>query len=170
MNKRWVSNTSPLILLNKIGYLPLLTELCAELIIPKGVIDELFFHKEEQLRWELLLSSKKVIILKAPLQIPPDVAGWDLGKGESEVITFALQQPGCNVILDDLQARKCAHTFNVSVMGTVGIILFAKKKRHIAEASPLIKLLIESGLRFDISWITKALELVHERFEIRETE
>lgn len=71
MNKRWVTNTSPLILLNKIGYLPLLTELCAELIIPKGVIDELFFHKEEQSRWELLLSSKKVITLKAPLQIPP---------------------------------------------------------------------------------------------------
>ena len=97
MNKRWVSNTSPLILLNKIGYLPLLTELCAELIIPKGVIDELFFHKEEQSRWELLLSSKKVITLKAPLQIPPDVAGWDLGKGESEVITFAVTSASSEV-------------------------------------------------------------------------
>jgi predicted nucleic acid-binding protein len=50
------------------------------------------------------------------------------------------------------------------------IILFAKKKRLIAEAIPLIKLLIESGLRFDIHWITKALELVNERFEIRKTE
>ncbi|TVL99855.1 MAG: DUF3368 domain-containing protein [Candidatus Brocadia sp. WS118] len=170
MHRRWVANTSPLILLSKIGYLNILTGLCSELVIPKGVIDELFFYKEEQLRWDLFLSSKNVITLKDSLQIPSDVAGWDLGKGESEVITFAIEHSGCEVILDDLQARKCAHTFNVSVMGTVGIILFAKKNRLIAEASPLIKLLIESGLRFDIHWITKALELVNERFEVKRTE
>lgn len=170
MNRRLVANTSPLILLSKIGYLHLLIDLCAELVIPKGVIDELFFHKEEQFRWELFLSSKNVISLKDYLQIPSCIGGWDLGKGESEVIAFAVEHSGYDVILDDLQARKCAHTFNVSVMGTVGIILFAKKKKHIAEASPLIKLLIESGLRFDIHWITKALELVNERFEIRKTE
>lgn len=170
MSRRWVTNTSPLILLSKIGYLHLLTDLCAELVIPKGVIDELFFHKEEQLRWELFLSSKKVTSLKDYFQIPSGIAGWDLGKGESEVIAFAGEHSGYNVILDDLQARKCAHTFNISVMGTVGIILFAKKKKYIAEASPLIKLLIESGLRFDLHWITKALALVNERFEIRRTE
>ncbi|OHB35727.1 MAG: hypothetical protein A2Y09_02185 [Planctomycetes bacterium GWA2_39_15] len=170
MNRRWVVNTSPLILLSKIGYLHLLTDLCAELVIPKGVIDELFFHKEEQLRWELFLSSKKVISLKDHLQIHSGIAGWDLGKGESEVITFAVEHPGYDVILDDLQARKCAHTFNLYVRGTVGIILTAKKKKLVVEASPLIKLLIESGLRFDINWITQALELVNERFEIRKTE
>ncbi len=164
MNRRWVTNTSPLILMNKIGYPQLITDLCAELVIPKGVIDELYFHKEEQLRWELFLSSKKVISLKDYLQIPSGIAGWDLGKGESEVITFALEHPGYSVILDDLQARKCAHTCNVSVVGTVGMILLAKKEKHIAEASPIIKLLIESGLRFNIHWITEVLKLANEIF------
>jgi predicted nucleic acid-binding protein len=150
--------------MNKIGYLNILIDLCSELVIPKGVIDELYFHKEEQLRWELFLSSKKVISLKDYIQIPSWIAGWDLGKGESEVIAFALERPGYSVILDDLQARKCAHTFNVPVVGTVGMILLAKKENHIAEASPIIKLLIEAGLRFDIHWITEVLKLANERF------
>ena len=51
MSKRWVVNTSPLILLHKINYLSLLTELSEELVIPKAVIDELLSYEEEHAAW-----------------------------------------------------------------------------------------------------------------------
>ena len=33
---------------------------------------------------------------------------WDLGDGESEVLTIALQKRNATVVFDDLLARKCA--------------------------------------------------------------
>lgn len=36
------------------------------------------------------------------------VSGWDLGVGESEVLSFAHGNPGYRVMVDDAQARKCA--------------------------------------------------------------
>ena len=45
----WVCNASPLILLNRIGHLILLTELCETLVIPKAVIDEVLRSKEDPL-------------------------------------------------------------------------------------------------------------------------
>ena len=165
MSKLWIPNTSPLILLNKIDHLHLLTELSETLIIPRAVIDELLMNQEGQIQFDTFLSSEKVRILKEYLRGHQEVAGWDLGKGESEVISQAIDNPGCEVILDDLQARKCAQTFNIAVRGTVGIILLAKKKNLIPEATPLVRSLINAGLRFEKHWITNALGLIDEKFD-----
>ena len=163
MSKRWVVNTSPLILLHKINYLSLLTELSEELVIPKAVIDELLSYEEEHAAWQAFShSSPKIITLKDFLQIQSDIAGWGLGKGESEVISYALANAGFEAVLDDLEARKCAATFNISLRGTVGIILRAKKKNLIPAAKPLIEALKDSGLRFNENWIKNALSLVGE--------
>lgn len=87
MVDKWVCNASPLILLQRIGYLRLLTDLCDDLVIPKGVIDEIFHHKEEIQKWETFLSSPKIKVLKNNINIEPPIFGWDLGIGESEVLS-----------------------------------------------------------------------------------
>ena len=38
--ERWVVNASPVILLGKAGVIHLLPELCAELVVPEGVLAE----------------------------------------------------------------------------------------------------------------------------------
>ncbi|GAG57371.1 unnamed protein product [marine sediment metagenome] len=59
--------------------------------------------------------------------INPLVANWNLGQGESEVITLAIEE-GSTAVLDDLQARKCATVLNVKLMGTLGLLLLSKRK------------------------------------------
>lgn len=167
MSKRWVSNTSPLIFLNKTGQLKLLTDLCEELVVPKAVADELLSYKDEQIVWTHFFASPKVKALKASFTVHQDIAGWDLGKGESEVISYAVTHPGYEVILDDLEARKCADTYNIPLRGTVGIILSAKLNKLIPEAKPVIEVLIASGFRFNAAWIKAALALVGEDIEIK---
>lgn len=163
MSKRWVIDTSPLILLNRTNHLILLTELSEELVIPKAVADELLSYKEVRANWNIFFhSSTKIRDLKDPFQIPTDIAGWGLGKGESEVISYAIANPGYEVVLDDLEARKCAATSNIHLRGTVGIILLAKKKNIIPAAKPLIESLISAGLRFNEDWIKDALKLIKE--------
>jgi predicted nucleic acid-binding protein len=120
VSKRWVVDASPLILLHKIDQLNLLAALSEELVIPKAVSDELLSYEDDRPVWQNFLgSSPKIIALKESLQIHPDIAGWGLGRGESEVITYAIVNAGHETLLDDLEARKCAATFNIPVRGTV---------------------------------------------------
>lgn len=83
----------------------------------------------------------------------PDITGWGLGKGESEVISYAIANAGYEAVLDNLEARKCAVTFNIPLRGTVCIILLAKKiniillrphllfllERRMARKNPLVR-------------------------------
>jgi predicted nucleic acid-binding protein len=96
------------------------------------------------------------VVLKDSFQIHPYIAGWGLGRGESEVITYAMVNAGYETVLDDLEARKCAATFNIPVRETVGVILRAKKKYLIPAAKPLIENLKDAGLRFNDEWIKEA--------------
>ncbi len=163
MSKRWVIDASPLILLNKITRLSLLPALSEELVIPKAVVDELLSYEEDRAGWNAFFrSSTKIIDLKDSFQISADIAGWGLGKGESEVISYAIANTGYEAVLDDLEARKCAATFNIPLRGTVGIILLAKKINIIPVARPLIDSLKSAGLRFNEDWINGALKIVGE--------
>lgn len=163
MSKRWVIDTSPLILLNKISQLSLLSELGEELVVPFAVAAEILSFEEDQAAWDAFLrSSSKITTLKDSVQISADIAGWGLGKGESEVISYAIAHAGYEALLDDREARKCAATFNIPLRGTVGIILLAKKNNIIPSAKPLIESLKNAGLRFNKAWINGALKLVGE--------
>jgi predicted nucleic acid-binding protein len=163
---QWACNASPLILLKHIGHLSLLTDLSDALVISKGVVDEILRYKQESLTWETFLASPKVTRLQSDISIEPAIAGWDLGRGESEVLSWALTHPEYEAILDDLAARKCARSLGIPLRGTVGIILLAKKRNYISKAAPLIESLIDAGLRFEMKWITEALELVGESLKL----
>jgi predicted nucleic acid-binding protein len=58
--------------------------------------------------------------------IPREVSDWGLDPGESAVLALALEQPGSQAILDDLDARRCAASLGISTQGTLGLMLVAK--------------------------------------------
>ena len=43
-----------------------------------------------------------------PPDVPPGIAAWDLGPGESAVLAWAAARPGTIAVIDDLAARRCA--------------------------------------------------------------
>lgn len=95
-------------------------------------------------------------------QIHPSIAAWDLGRGESEVLTLALRRPGTGVVLDDLQARKCAALFDIPLIGSLGLIVLAKRKRLLNLAKPEIERLIAVGLHIDSAMLTRILVKIGE--------
>jgi predicted nucleic acid-binding protein len=66
--------------------------------------------------------------IKEVLQIEPTVAAWNLGLGESHVLSWCYQNEGYEAILDDGLARKCVLSLGIPMRGTLGIILLAKKE------------------------------------------
>jgi predicted nucleic acid-binding protein len=80
--------------------------------------------------------------------VPERVADWGLGKGESAVLSLALELDA-TAVLDDRNARRCAKALGVSVIGTFGVIIRAKQHGLIAAAQPVIRSVVDAGLYYD---------------------
>ena len=89
------------------------------------------------------------------------MSDWNLGLGESEVLSLALSDEN-GVVIDDLQARKCAKVLEITISGSLGLILMAKRDGIIENVRPAFKSLIQSGLYIDPKLIESILESIKE--------
>jgi predicted nucleic acid-binding protein len=146
MGRRWVVNASPVILLAKVGYVSLLEALTVELTIPDAVAREIREGPESDpgRQW---LEGAGGAYLYPPEPVVPVVAGWDMGAGESQVLSWAYQRPGSEVILDDRAARNCAAALGVPVRGTLGVLLLAKREGKVPLVTPILDDLRSAGFR-----------------------
>ena len=146
---RVVCNTSPLILLAKIGRLDLLAQLYEEVIIPASVMDEVGAKpgkKVEEIR--ALLKNQKLQLRNAMKQTLEELPE-DLGVGEQEAIALALETKADLVILDDKQGRRIARERGLSVTGTVGVLVEARDRKVIPSVRQELDRLIEAGMWID---------------------
>ena len=81
---------------------------------------------------------------------------------------MALEKPRTGVVLDDLQARKCAELFEIPLIGTLGIVILAKRKGLIPLAKPFIERLAAVGLYINPAILTRILVGVGETEEKNE--
>jgi predicted nucleic acid-binding protein len=155
-----VVNASPIISLAQIGYADLLLRLTSQLVIPKGVFEEITAYRmdDEAVLW--MRDKKRSLIHQ--VEIPTKISEWNLGKGESEVIAFAYQQKEYVVSIDDRAAKRCAESFDIKVRGTIALIIDAKRKQFIFEATPLLLKLKANGFRISSAVFDEALKLAGE--------
>ncbi len=90
------------------------------------------------------------------------VQAWDLGLGETAVLSYALHKPGFKAVIDDGLARKCAQTFEIPLLGTLVLVLIAKKRGLILEARPVMRELKQQGMYLKETTLNQALALVGE--------
>jgi len=151
-----VSDSSPLIALAIIGKLNLLEKLYEEIVVPFAVYKEVT-EKEKPFSKELrlFLSNRTKQIAN---RLAVEVLISDIGIGESESIVLALEEKPDLVLIDDLKARKFAKMYGLEIIGTMGILLKAKKKGLITEIKPLITELLSNGIRIGNRIIEMTLE------------
>jgi len=80
------------------------------------------------------------------LPVEQAVKVWDLGRGEAQVLTLAWANRGWHVVLDDRAARRCAAALSLPMIGSVGLVARARRRRRIEAAAPLIDALVRKGL------------------------
>lgn len=69
-----------------------------------------------------------------------------LHDGEVEVMILAQEEPKADlVILDDNSAKKTAKFLELSVTGTLGVLVKAKQLNYIEKVKPLMNALIANG-------------------------
>ena len=158
MSKGWVLDASPFITLAKVGHLDLLVELAPDIGIPLAVLREIMAGPEDDPGQRALKSGwgKRVVTS----HIRPEVLGWSLGAGESEVLSVALEKSGWTAVIDDAAARACARSLGVPVIGTLGVVLRAKRQGLVASAARIIRELRDAGLYIDDQFIRAVLKQI----------
>lgn len=95
------------------------------------------------------------------MTLAASVASWNLGAGETQVITHCLS--GASVaVLDDGEARACAQAHTLPLVGTLGIILRARKRNLVPAARPLIEQILTAGSHLNRELVEQALKQVGE--------
>lgn len=119
-SKILLPDTSCLIVLDKIGRLPLLNEMASEVITTR-IIEQEFLSQLP--KWMIVIDPEK-----DPLQIHPE---FMLDRGETSLLSIYPKIENGILVLDDLKARKVAKILKYKVTGTIGLLLAAKELKLI---------------------------------------
>ena len=153
-----VTNTSPQILLAKIGRLSLLTQLYNEVLIPASVLEELNAKPGDEVRQiHTFIQARKFRVQKAASNYLSYLSE-DLGDGEREAIALAIETNADLVILDDREGRTIAQTSGLSVTGTIGVLVEARQRNLVSEIRPELDRLIEAGMWLDEVFYHRVLQ------------
>ena len=145
MDEPAILDASPIILLARAGFLDLLRVLNRPLVVPQPVVEEVLQKGQDDIAARALQRTEIFASVSAP---EPDssVRLWNLGPGETAVLSWARTRPGSLVVLDDFQARRCAEWLQIPTSGTVGIVLKAKSTGLVDAARPALQRLISVGM------------------------
>lgn len=140
-----ITDSGPLICLARINQLELLPRLFSKIFVPPGVWSEVTVKGQShpgaqevsQVTW-LTIQAPDPQLVK-PLSILVDA-------GEAEAIALAQTTSDCTILLDDSRARKIAQRLNIKHIGTIGLLLRAKRRGMLEKIRPHIDALIENGI------------------------
>ena len=147
-----ICDTSPLQYLHQLGLLHVLPALTEGVIVPPAVVDELAIGRALGVNLPDLAESDWVSV-RRPINaatVPPVAK---LGPGEAEVVLLALELPQAVAVLDDALARRVAHTLNLKLTGTLGLLIDAKRADIIPNVAPWLDRL--HTLRFHLARHTR---------------
>ncbi len=144
MHRIIISDTSCLILLDKIGELSILNKLFGNITTTSEVAEE--FGQPLPSWFEIKEPSDKnyQTIIEASVD-----------KGEASAIALAIEFDDCLLIIDDLKGRKFAHQLGLTIIGTIGVIVDAKLAGIIPSVKPILAKIKSTNFR-----ITEQLELL----------
>jgi predicted nucleic acid-binding protein len=130
MKAKIVINASPLILLHKADIEFLLPALFSSIIVPDGVMQEISVH-------DFTICS---------VGLEPLVQAWDLGKGETDVISFAYHDPTHLAVLDDSAAKACCRAFGLRTLGTGAILILGKQHGLLSSVREPLEMMRTKGM------------------------
>ena len=151
MPKFIISDTSTLILFQKIDEFNLLKKVYGELITTPEIAEEYGDKLPDWIKIKSVTDKKYQDFLETQVD-----------KGEASAIALATEYDDVLLLLDDLKARKLATRLKFKITGTLGVIHRAKQMSIIGKVKPLIDKLLLTDFRVADNVIDEILKLNNE--------
>jgi len=164
-----VSDTTPISELAKVGYLDLLPQIFNQVVIPKGVFDELQMGEHPATKLVKNLSWLEVIEVKNKQLVEDLQKSSKLDLGESEAIALAEEMEASQLLIDEKAARKVALARKLPLIGTMGILLLAKRLGLLDNVTEVLDQLRKQGTRISDRLYVQVLTLAKEREDWEES-
>lgn len=137
-----IVNSTPVIGLANIGKLDVLRQMYGTITIPQAVFDEI---KSPSVQRQVNANRDWIRVEQINDASQKQMYRAKLHAGEVEVMILAQEKKADLVILDDNAAKKTAKFLGLRVIGTLGILVLAKKRGYIKEVSPVLDALKRDG-------------------------
>jgi predicted nucleic acid-binding protein len=157
---RIVTNSSPLIAFAILSQLDLLTLIFSEIYIPQAVFNEVSVWSKPYSRQLKAFSKGRVRSTHNPIAV--QLLRKDVDLGEAEAIVVALENGIEDILIDDPKGRRIAQVNGLYPIGTVGVLLEAKRLDHISQVKPHLDKLIANRIRIGKNLYRQALKLAGE--------
>ena len=157
-NESIVINTSPLLALAACGQRELLRMLHARVVVPQAVNTEL--ERGPAPAKPLALEAERPDWLEIAVlaSAPSPLLTAYLDAGEAAVIALAVEQGIRRVVIDERRARMVARTMGLEVVGSIGVLLRAKREGFLAEIKPSLEAMQAQGIRLSERLLEFALQ------------
>ena len=152
--RKVTANTTPLIALADIGLLWILHSLYGDIYIPEAVKNEI---KSEPAKSEVS-SCEWIKVRRVIIDSDKRIYSTRLHTGEIETIILSEEINSDLVILDDNAAKKTAKYLGMTVTGTLGVLLRAKREGLIEAVGPYTRKLISDGMYISDKVLRQVLE------------
>lgn len=143
MNKIIIADAGPLIALARLHQIGLLPQIFGRVLVTDIVFAECAGREDfpESALIQEALAGKQLELCTAP-----DFSAFaqKIDAGEASAIALAIDF-GCGVLMDDKAGRKMAANAGVPVIGTVGVLVLAKRNGLVPLVKPLLDVLASSG-------------------------
>lgn len=162
MKPEAVSNTGPLIALAQADLLDLLPALFESVSVPEAVRDEINAGPPGAIRFNEM-SRRCSVLGVEPDPAPDPLLTGILDRGEAAVVLLARSRKADVTLLDERKGRKiAADVFHLNVIGTIGILIRAKRQGLLPEVRTPMDRIRESGYYIHDRIRERALRLAGE--------
>lgn len=157
-----VSNTTPISNLIKIHHISLLHRIFGRVLIPVQVAEELDRGEHVLGAWREAPGAS-VLEVERPLEGPfLRQLRLRLDEGEAAAIALAVERGASLLLIDEIDGRRAAQHHDLKIVGTLGILLEAKRQAHVTELRPLVDELERVGFRMSTSLKEHVLSMAGE--------
>jgi predicted nucleic acid-binding protein len=155
-----VCDSSPIIALALCGQLELLDKMFNDILIPQEVYNESAKEGKEPTpiikKWAV---GKVIEVIDRQKE---NIFNKTLDKGEAEAIALYLEKSADYLLIDEKKGRKIAIENGIKVIGSLGVLIMAKRKNLLQSIRPSLELLRHSSTRISDFLYEQALKMAGE--------
>lgn len=160
-----IADSSALVALSVMDALSALDRLFARVLVPEAVYRELTSDESlpEAKKLKQYLHDKRCPVASDSGSVLLDAYG---DMGEIEAMYLYKQLKADRLLIDDARGRKVAQLNNISVIGSLGVLLLAKQRGVITDIKSKIDMLEGSSVYISPNLIEHALKLAGENYRV----